>query len=62
MFADSLRTQRISAVNRPQRKHATNQNTVYSDTLANVYQEWIVKKKTKYGGFQERIIGMWDTC
>ena len=57
VFADSIRTQRISAMSRPQRKQTVTQGVVYSDTLANVYQEWNVKKKTKYGGFQDRVIG-----
>lgn len=34
------------------------ESIVYTDTTANVYQEWHIVKKNKYGRKQERIIGI----
>lgn len=56
MFADSVRTVRL-ATQKSVLKLDGN-NIQYTDMLANVYQEWHIVKKNKYGRRQERIIGI----
>jgi hypothetical protein len=56
MFADSIRTVRIATQKNVQKLDGG--ELQYTDTLANVYQEWNIVKKNKFGRKQERIIGI----